>query len=187
MFMHKVIDNVLPEDIFQVFKRKCRNAVYKDIPAGMGDTLRLAKPDPLIVDFILKEISKSLCMKLRVIISFARLNHNNVNNTFRVHSDTLIEGEKPDIAAVFYFDTVVNTGTALFKHPEYGLINGNPSQSLIFKDNELWEPYLKYESKANSAFIYNADLYHGRYPWEAYGTSQKDGRIVLVMFLKEVK
>lgn len=186
MFEYAVVKDILPKDIFERFRKKCRLAIYRDVPAGMGDTLRLAKPDSIIVELIKSKLEKELNKKLGIIISFARLNHNLVNNTFRVHSDTVIEGQKPDIAAVFYFDTVEDTGTALFEHPEYGRINEDYTQSIIFKNNELWTPWQKYESEANSAFIYNADLYHGRYPWEAYGNSQANGRVVLVMFMKEL-
>lgn len=187
MFEYTAIKDILPDDIFSLFKKKSRNAIYKDVPADDVETFKLAKPDMLIVNLIKSRIECELKKKLGMIISFARLNHNHVNNTFRVHSDTIIEGQKPDIAAVFYFDTVKDTGTALFEHPEYGRINTDPTQAVIFKNNELWKPWMKYESLANSAFVYNADLYHGRYPWEAYGDSQKNGRVVIVMFMKEIK
>lgn len=183
---YAIIKSILPDDIFEIFKKRSRNAIFKDIPAGKGDTLRLAKPDSNIVNLIKQRIEAELKLDLSLIISFVRLNHNFVNNTFRVHSDTVIEGQKPDVAAVFYFDTVKDTGTALFEHPTYGRLNKDYSESAIFKDNELWHPYMRYESEANSAFVYNADLYHGRYPWEAYGDSQKNGRIVIVMFMRIV-
>lgn len=185
MFTYQVIQSVLPSEEFKSVQKSSRSLAFTPVPVGLGDTLHLAHVEPHIEASLLKAAEEVTGHKLECIKSFYRLNTKIVNNTIRIHSDAVIDGKKPDIAGVFYLETSDTCGTALFEHPEFGRDSkGKPNA--IFKRAEGWKPYVFYKALGNSMFVYKADLYHSRYPFESYGLNQEDGRIVIVMFMRKL-
>ncbi len=79
-------------------------------------------------------------------------------------------------------------GTALVRH-ENGMTE-NPANleelDVWLKDanrQEKWTPYLTCPMKQNRAFLFRADLFHAALPAGGFGTTPKDGRLVLTAFL----
>lgn len=125
-------------------------------------------------------------------LAFARLNTENLDTGFRIHSDGKTADNngkmfQPEYAAVFYpFDTPGH-GTALFTHKLIG-DRSKPLQGKAFKiDDGMWSVSEWYEGKENTAFYYEANRYHCRYPFKSFGSTIKDGRIIIVNFMVRKK
>jgi hypothetical protein len=114
------------------------------------------------------------------ILTFARLNTPELNTEFRIHSDGVIFGRKPDITCVYYLKDSDTSGTSLYRHPKYGdRWDSRTSLSNVhLNDDGLWEEYSRYYAKENTMFLYNAQLWHGRFPWKV-----EEDRIVIVKFM----
>jgi hypothetical protein len=127
-----------------------------------------------------KVIDESLGIKHKDILTFARLNTPLLNTEFRIHSDGVILGKQPNLACVYYLKTSNSSGTSLYKHPTHGdRWNSRVTPSNVFlEDDGLWEEYHRYYALENSMFLYNAQLWHGRFPWVV-----TEDRIVIVKFM----
>jgi hypothetical protein len=177
-------ENVLSENLISELDRIARISRYLAIPQGGGMCLYGAKVPTYIDCYLSEAMEEASNTRLKPIISFLRLNSANHDTEFRVHSDTVILGQLPTHASVFYLETSKDSGTAFFEHPVHGC--KDPSKSLIFtQDDGLWVPYKKYNAKRNSLLTYRSELFHGRFPWKARGNSRKDGRIVIVKFMEQ--
>lgn len=140
---------------------------------------------PAHIDAVLTAKAAELIgKKIESIASFARLNNSRLDTSFRIHSDAFIRNKKPDYACIYYLNTNLDSGTAFYKHADYGdkWCKGNPN--IFTKDDGKWERYFLAPEIANSMVIFDSDLYHGRYPWQSYGVDRKDSRIVVVNFIK---
>jgi hypothetical protein len=175
----KIVENVLPETVFKELEKALDGAFFKSYDVGGNQLYYHEIPNgvaKLLSDVCSREVGK----ELSTILSFARLNTPELNTEFRVHADSVIFNQKPTIASVFYLKDSIDSGTALFEHPVYGkkhVAGKNPQ--IILEDDGKWHAYKKYYAKANTMFIYNSDLYHGRFPWKV-----NEERIVLVNFMR---
>ena len=182
----QLVENIFDLDEFEDLKRQLREATYLPFPLDKPQILYLA-PVPKAYDDALTIWAESIVeSKLNQLRSFARLNTEELDTNFRVHSDGKIYGTYPDIACVFYIDTREDSGTAFYESPIYGRTSALPEYNVHKDDDGNWHPYAKIHQKENSMLIYNAALYHGRFPWKSYGQSKEDGRIVIVKFLKTI-
>ncbi|WP_396189898.1 hypothetical protein [Flavobacterium sp.] len=186
MFEYKVIENVLGQEMFNNTVLVGRHSKFKKVDVGLGDTLYLAEVPKNLEQHLINAVSGATGFNLSCIQSFFRLNTPDLNNAIRIHADSLINGIKPTVAGVFYLESMPGTGTALFEHKIFGRYSKDPSRNAIYKREEGWSAYMKYEAVANTMFVYNSDFYHARFPWEAYGHDKTDGRIVVVLFMRQV-
>ena len=182
--MHKVIGNILDAVLLERLRKHAINASYNKMWLDEETCMHYAWPLKLVNDTINEKIETKTGMKFRDIASFLRLNTSLIDNEFRVHNDAAIQGVKPTHAAVFYLEDSFVSGTALFSHPEHG--KSSDEVKIFTKDDGLWKPYFNYYARENSLLLYDANLFHGRFPWQAFGKTKYDGRIVLVKFLKEL-
>jgi hypothetical protein len=51
-----------------------------------------------------------------------------------------------------------------------------------WNDEKAWSIRKFVEMRYNRALIYESALFHSRYPFKAFGTSPKDGRLIVVAF-----
>ncbi len=180
----KIATNVLAPDALAMAKKAARTLRFNPVAKGNGEQLWVA-PVPQFVNRRLNQTMESHCgVQLEEIASFFRLNTSRHDTEFRVHCDHLIQNQLPTHAAVFYLETVKDSGTALFRHPIHG-DRDEERLSIFDEDDGLWEAYYKCPEVENTMFIYRAELFHGRFPWKARGFDRKDGRIVIVKFMKE--
>ncbi len=117
-----------------------------------------------------------------------RLNYEGENPNHAIHSD-LGWGT---YALVLYLSTppsAVVSGTAFWTHRDTAAdrILGN-DHALLRKIEGHWDDVSKWQqdqfviSKFNRASIYRSELFHSRWPFEAYGTTPQDGRLIAVAF-----
>jgi hypothetical protein len=144
-------------------------------------------PVPEDIDtLLLLSIEQAISRILRPIYAFIRLNTSRHDTEFRIHSDSKVCNHMPTVAALFYLDGSDTEGTAFYKHSELGDRALNDDYHLYTTDDGKWTRYETHYPKENSLIVYDSKLFHGRYPWKVEGINQKDGRIVVVKFLKDV-
>jgi len=180
-----VIGKVFNDQDFQSLKSYMQRSVrdFKPFDVGYDHNLyfhMIPKPTNLVLS---QAIENSIGRPVQDVLTFARLNSADKNTEFRVHSDSKIFNKQPNLAAVFYFESSTPekpSGTAFFKHPQYGDRHkvGMDSPQIIPNDDGQWEKYYQYDAVENSMLLYNAHLYHGRQPW-----AMNHDRIVIVKFM----
>ncbi len=124
---------------------------------------------------------------------FARLNTEKHDTSFRIHADSASIDETgqrwfhPEMACVFYPFSTPGHGTGLFRHPRWGDSCPKGLGYAFSHDDGRWEMYDYYEGVENTCFVYPANKYHSRVPHKSFGQSKRDGRIVIVNFMTEIK
>ena len=78
-------------------------------------------------------------------------------------------------------------GTAFWRHKATGRrafrAGDDPAAYADDWDDETkWDQRLLVRMKPGRAVIYESDLFHSRYPFEAFGSSPEDGRLIAVAF-----
>ena len=180
----KIATDVLAPDALAMAKKAARALRFNPVAKENGERLWVA-PVPQFVNRRLHSVMEFHCgVELEEITSFFRLNTRRHDTEFRVHCDHIIQGQTPTHASVFYLETAEDSGTALFRHPVHG-DRDDERLSIFDEDDGQWEAYLRCPEVENTMFIYRAELFHGRFPWQARGFDRKDGRIVIVKFMKE--
>jgi hypothetical protein len=172
--MYKVIDDVLhPNDLEHL--RRQASGEYKSVDTGYAE-LKCRHPDKRINTLLTNVIKRETGYRGNELVAFLRRNRPTEDTAFRVHADgsPLGDGRLCTLAAVFYLETD-DSGTALFEHHVHGRTVGS---QYVFNEDDGWNPYFRCEAKADRLFVYDAKLFHGRYPWKV-----TQERIVLVKFL----
>ncbi len=82
-----------------------------------------------------------------------------------------------------------NSGTAFWKHLKTGAKHIEPGDVDLLRevegdwnDESKWQRYLGIPMRMNRAVIYDSTLFHSRYPFEAFGDSPENGRLIAVCF-----
>lgn len=159
MFEYTVIKDVLNPEIFESAVLLGRTSKFKKVDVGLGDTLYLAEVPKNLEQRLVNAAESVTGLNLSCIQSFFRLNTTELNTAIRIHADSMINGIKPTVAGVFYLESMPGTGTALFEHKIFGRYSKDPSRNAIYKRDEGWVAYQKYEAVANTMFVYNSDFF----------------------------
>ena len=178
-------DNFLPENLFKTLVEYCdefkevkypdKSFWVKEIPAELND-------------YIVSSLEKIEGKKIKNILSFLREAKQSQDNDWRIHNDTIIEGDQPDRAIVLYVKANENglNGTAFWEHKDYGVTYKKSTSEeydrmLIEESNDKskWELNSVVGCKDNRLLSYPCEYFHSKYPNE-----YKNQRIVLVMFYK---
>lgn len=116
-----------------------------------------------------------------------RLNFAGENPNHAIHSD-LGWGK---YALVLYLSEPIDSisGTAFWTHSEQGADRIKKGDvALLTEIQDDWDDLSKWQQnqfvvgKFNRASIYRSELFHSRWPFEGYGSSLDDGRLILVAF-----
>lgn len=82
-----------------------------------------------------------------------------------------------------------DSGTAFWKHKATGATELGYGQSELyeqiksdFEQPDAWEQRLHVPIRQNRAVIYRGNIFHSRFPFEAFGTTPDDGRLIAVAF-----
>jgi hypothetical protein len=177
--------NVLSQDELLDLKRYCRSPGYKRMPTGDGAFIFYKETPKDINSKLTEQVRTATGKNLQDIISFVRLNTAIHDTEFRVHADQDIFGQLPTVAGLFYLDSSDITGTAFFRHPVYGNKAIKKEHFIFTEDDGQWKIDNMIYAQENSMITYDAQLYHARQPWVSQGKNQKDGRIVIVKFMRE--
>lgn len=113
-----------------------------------------------------------------------RLNYNEELPNAAIHSD-LGWGTH---ALVLYLNDGPS-GTAFWNHKATGMHRIDPGDDWLFEqvspdwnDESKWEQRQLVHMKFNRALIYESALFHSRFPFEAFGDSPDNGRLIAVAF-----
>ena len=166
-----ILDNVLSESNLDILRRQAQGTFKSLYP------FYCAQPHYQSSNILSNVMSRALGRPLKEIVSFLRKNTSSLDTKFRVHADgePLRDGRLCKVAGIFYLEED-DSGTALYRSPIHG---DHAVDRFIFEDDDgTWEAYFKCPSKANRLFIYDANLFHGRYPWRV-----NTDRVVLTKFM----
>ena len=188
--MINIIDNFLEEPIYYSTYHRLLKNKFEEVSAG-DKSFWVQYSDKNFDEMVLDKISKIEGIQRRNIFSFFRVATDKVDTDWRIHSDAIINGERPERALVLYISPSSMKGlhgTAFWKHKELGdCLPENVSfekydDVLLNESNniEKWDLHSVVGYKVNRALCYPCNYFHSKYPnlgWE-------EGRMVYVMFYK---
>jgi hypothetical protein len=154
-----------------------------------GKSFWVKKPSENFTELVCEKISKIENVIVEPILSFFREAKQGQDNDWRIHNDSIIEGQQPDRALVLYVsEDNYNglNGTAFWEHREHGdtfkNINAEEFNKLLINDaNDQTKWILKsvVGHKQNRLVSYPCSYFHSKYPNEFL-----ESRKVFVMFYK---
>lgn len=142
------------------------------------------------------EISKAVGFAIRPTYSIARLNFAGENPNNAIHADSGYD----EFAAIVYLThpQCCSGGTAFWRHKildmaelpsekELRARGRNPKQvmkrlSADWNKVEAWEQIALAQMEFNRAIFFKCKAFHSRFPFEAFGDSPLNGRLVFVSF-----
>ncbi len=149
-------------------------------------------PIPQFTNYIVNKISILEGRPIIEVFSMFRMANDVVDTDWRIHSDSIINNDLPQRAAVLYLSDSTLTslhGTAFWKHKEYGEslkwedLSSDVYNKLIRKDCEdldKWTLQSVIGWKKNRLISYPCNYFHSKYP----NKSWKEGRKIYVIFYK---
>lgn len=188
-----IIDDVLEKEEFIEYQHRLQNiSVYSTFETSEKQKLYVTEPpfglkEKLVS--VLEEVhNKSICMSLCIV----RKSTHYLDKDWNIHSDAYVTNEpKPTHSAVYYITENNNelNGTALWKHKDHKhYIDDSLSLDEIkeFTDtnyNEIdnWELSSVIGGVENRLFIHPVECFHSKFPKQAWGSTQANGRLVVSM------
>lgn len=121
---------------------------------------------------------------IRILSSGYRLNYKGELPNQAIHSDLGFGTH-----AVVVYLSEGNSGTAFWEHSatgltelNYGEVDQFESVKNDFGASDLWTQRTVIPTKNNRAVIYKSNLFHSRFPFEAFGSTPEDGRLIAIAF-----
>lgn len=170
-----------------------RRADYADKVGPDGVTYKRVASIPNLFD---AEIQKAVGFPVKQSYSIARLNFAGENPNNAVHADSGYD----EFAMVLYLTDpeFCSGGTAFWRHKILGFdampteqqvrsTGRNPKQvmkrlSADWNNGEAWSQTAMADMKFNRAIFFRCKSFHSRFPFEAFGNSPENGRLVFVSF-----
>ena len=188
--MINIVDNFLNEDLYKETYDKLMDNEFVEIKAG-DKSFWVQESNPEFDNIIINSISVIENRDRQNIFSFFRVATDKVDTDWRIHSDAIINGVRPDRALVLYLSPSNMTGlhgTAFWKHKELGDylpedVSFEDFDNVLLNDSniiEKWDLQSVIGYKINRAVMYPCNYFHSKYPNKGWA----DGRIVYVMFYK---
>lgn len=154
-----------------------------------GKSFWVKKPSDELLESVIRNIEECEGNSIDLILSFIREAREGQDNDWRIHNDSIINGQQPDRAGVLYISDEQSgflNGTAFWEHKIYGdKVNDIDSEGfdrLLNEDSnnlELWNLKSIIGHKKNRFISYPCEYFHSKFPNEFI-----DNRIVLVIFYK---
>lgn len=162
-----------------------------------GTPFTIARLTPFIERLVYRSVQACLGVSsLEDAMTFARLSTDAIDADVRIHTDAMMggthawvwsptDGQTPAIRGSY------PSGTAFFEHWKHGsglrftpetqdeharLLNEDAA------DLRCWTLDTVAPLKANRLTVYPSHLFHSRWPFEGWGSSPADGRVVIVGF-----
>ena len=182
-------DNFLNTDLIDSFNEDKTD--FQEIQTP-GKSFWVKKPSEEFDEFVCHKLSKIENCEIEPVLSFFREAKQGQDTDWRIHNDSIIEGQQPDRAAVIYMSDNnypgIN-GTAFWEHKEHGdtfeNITAEEYDRLITNDSnnlDLWRLKSVIGHKKNRLVSYPCNYFHSKYPEEFI-----ESRKVFVMFYKTKK
>lgn len=158
-----------------------------------GKSFWVKIPSNDFVELVCNKISKIENATIKPILGFFREAKEGQDNDWRIHNDSIIEGQQPDRAIVFYISEEDEeedlNGTAFWEHWKYGEkfedVEPEEFNRLLKEDSnspEKWKLKSVIGHKQNRLLSYPCNYFHSKYPNEFLNS-----RKVFVMFYKTEK
>ena len=177
------LKNILDYESFEKLKLAGRNQRYTEVKVD-ADSQYYAPVPTFLNDRLNINLKERLDFGFEDLRTLFRLNTTKKDTNFRIHSDSNIGSAQPDWAMVVYLEDHPASGTGLFHHARHG---DRAACATVFTQYDPdWKLKFFQPEVANTAFVYRAELFHGRLPWIARGANRETGRVVLVKFIKEI-
>ena len=154
-----------------------------------GKSFWIKMPSDKFMELVCEKICKIENVKIKPILGFFREAKEGQDNDWRIHNDSIIEGQQPDRACVLYVSEEQEgglNGTAFWEHWKHGEKFENVSieeQNRLLKEDanspEKWRLKSVIGHKKNRLISYPCNYFHSKYPNEFI-----DSRKVFVMFYK---
>jgi len=164
------------KDEFQEIKTPGKSFWVKEIPMT-------------IVQIIISEVEELEGNTINPILGFMREAKEGQDHDWRIHNDSIIEGQLPDRACVLYISDCKQeglNGTAFWEHKKHGekftSISVTEQNRLLMEDAndlDLWTLKSVIGHKKNRLISYPCNYFHSKYPNEFI-----ESRKVFVMFYK---
>ena len=188
--MIHIIDDFIDKDLFKIASSYLKKGEFIKHTVGEKDFYVQESPKSFD-DYVLRKLSMIEGKPLESILSFFRVSTEELDNTWRIHSDLNIDGQQPDRAAVLYMSPRKQEelhGTAFWEHEVYGKslpdhITDEEYDRMIRVDSEqldMWRLVSVAGYEQNRLISYPANYFHSKYP----NKSWKEGREVFVIFYK---
>jgi hypothetical protein len=183
-----IVDNFLDKKLFKVIKDGAND--FKEVKTP-GKSFWTIKPSEELVAHFEDKLSAIENKDVINVLAFFRQAKENQDNDWRIHNDTIINGQQPDRAIVFYVDSKDDSslnGTAFWKHVDHGdtynteNLDTEEFDRLLLEDannKDKWELKSVVGYKPNRLLSYPCNYFHSKYPNEF-----KKSRVVFVMFYK---
>ena len=188
--MINIIDNFLDSETYRSVYHKLSSNEFTEIPVG-DKSFWVQFSNEEFDQLVLDKISEAEGVKRRNILSFFRVATDKVDTDWRIHSDAIINGERPDRALVLYLSPSSMQGlhgTAFWKHKELGDclpedVSFNKFDEILLSESnnvDKWDLHSVVGYKVNRALCYPCNYFHSKYP----NVGWSEGRMVYVMFYK---
>jgi len=188
--MINIIDNFLDNNVYESVYKKLSSNEFKEVQAG-DKSFWVQFSDPAFDELVLNKISDIEGVQRRNIFSFFRVATDKVDTDWGIHSDAIINGERPERALVLYLSpSNMSTmhGTAFWNHRQFG--DSLPSDVSFEEydkvllddanDDSKWTCQSIIGYKVNRGLMYPCNYFHSKYPNKGW----PEGRMVYVMFYK---
>jgi hypothetical protein len=188
--MIEVLDDFLSEELYDKTHNKLKSNDFEVVDTG---------EKKFWVQFSDDDFNKSVLDKLKEVegrevenvLSFFRLSTDVVDTDWRIHSDTIINDDRPAKSIIIYFSESEMEGihgTAFWTHNELGpklprdISEERYNYMILNEANnlDLWTLDSVIGYKTNRALISNVDYFHSKYP----NKSWESGRMIYIMFYK---
>lgn len=188
--MINVIDNFLDEDMYEVVYEYLLSNDFKEVDTG-EKSFWIQPSTQELDDIVLDKIVSVEGVRRKNILSFFRIATDKVDTDWRIHADTIINGQRPDRALVLYISPSTMSGlhgTAFWNHKRFGYmlpsdVSPELYDEIIRMDSnniDLWDLHSVVGYRENRAILYPSTYFHSKYP----NMGWPQGRMVYVMFYK---
>lgn len=183
-------DNFIENDLFDIVTGYLGRGEFNKITAGEKD-FYVQESIESFDSYVLDKLSLLEGRELENILSFFRVSTDELDNTWRIHSDLNINGQRPDRAAVIYMSPRKSdklNGTAFWEHDVYGKelppnTTDDEYDKMIRIDSEQldkWRLSSVVGYDQNRLLSYPSSYFHSKYPNKSWDS----GRQVYVIFYK---
>jgi hypothetical protein len=178
-------DNFLPRNLYKELVNYCDEFEEVKTP---GKYFWIKKLPKEFENFMINKLQQLEGKKIKNILSFAREAKQGQDSSWRIHNDTVIEGQQPDRAVVLFVKANEENlhGTAFWEHENYGhtYIESDDDEfnRMLIEDAEdksKWKLNSIVGYRDNRLLSYPCNYFHSKYP-----NKYNEQRIVVVMFYK---
>mgnify|MGYP003145228980 CR=1 FL=1 len=188
-----IIDNFIDTELFGIAKQYLDKGKFVKHTSG-GKNFYIQESPATFNSYVLRKLEAIEGSEVENILSFFRVSTDQLDTSWRIHSDLNIKGDRPDRAIVLYMSPREKEelhGTALWEHQIYGrelppAITDEDYDSMIKIDAEnidMWRLSTVIGYHQNRVVSYPASYFHSKYPNKSWA----GGREVFVMFYKYKK